>query len=64
MRIIAYIALAVAGVSIIAGLISRLTMTPISLAPGGVEAQTFLSFTDTALLVAITFILLEILGRK
>lgn len=68
MKKIAYIALIIGGVSLIIGIISRLTMTPVMLwtggLGGGVEASAFLSFTNTCLLIAITFILLEILKGK
>jgi len=63
MKTISYAAIAVAAISLIAGLISRLTLTPITLVPGGVEAQAILAFANTALLVAITFILLGILKK-
>lgn len=64
MKKVAYIFIIVAVVSLIAGLISRWTLTPITLVPAGLSAGVLLSFTNTCLLVAITFILLEILKGK
>ena len=56
MKTIAYIAIGVAAISLIVGIISRLTITPVG--PAGIEAQAFLGFANTCLLVAITLILL------
>ncbi len=64
MKTIAYIAIAVAAISLVVGIISRWTLTPIALVPGGLEAHTLLVFTNTCLLIAITFILLQILKIK
>ena len=61
MKTIAYVAVVVAGISLITGIISRWTLTPITLVPGGLEAQAFLTFANTCLLIAITFILLDML---
>lgn len=63
MKTIAYITVVVAVISLIAGIISRWTLTPIAFVPGGLEAQTLLTFTNTCLLFAITFILLGILKK-
>ena len=60
MKTIAYLAIVAAAISLIAGIISRLTLTPIAFVPGGLEADTLLTFTNTCLLAAITFILLGI----
>lgn len=64
MKMIAYVAIVVAAISLIAGIISRWTLTPIALVPGGLEAQALLTFTNTCLLIAITFILLEMSKAK
>lgn len=64
MKIVAYIALVVAALSLVVGIISRFTLTPIGLVPGGLEARAILAFTNTCLLVAVVFILLEILKTK
>ncbi len=65
MKAITYIAIAVAAISLIAGIISRLTMTPVPIVVrSGIEAHAFLAFTNTCLLIAITFILLQILKIK
>ncbi|MCM8801214.1 MAG: hypothetical protein NC912_04280 [Candidatus Omnitrophica bacterium] len=53
-------AIIVALVSLVLGIISRVTMFRLPLAPGGIGASAFLEFTNTCLLVAITFILLKI----
>lgn len=65
MKGIINIALVAAAISLILGIISRLTMTPIPIAPGGgIEAQVFLAFTDTCLLIAIALTLLQIAKAK
>ncbi len=64
MKTIAYIAIAVAAISLVAGIISRYTVTPVPIVQGGIEAHAFLAFTNTCLLIAVTFILLHILKTK
>ena len=68
MKTVAYVALIMGGISLIIGVVSRLTLTPFILGVGGVgggiEARAFLAFTNTCILIAITFILLEILKAK
>lgn len=64
MKAIAYIAIVIAAISLIVGIISRLTLAPVAMVRGGLEAQALLAFTNTCLLIAITFILLEILKSK
>lgn len=64
MKTIAYIFIVVAAVSLIVGLVSRLTLTPVSIVPGGATARSFLEFTNTCLLIAVTFILLHIVKIK
>ena len=65
MKIVANIAIVVAVIALIAGLISRITMTPVTLGCGGqLQARAFLAFANTNLLIAITFILLQILKAK
>ncbi len=54
--------LVIAGLSLIIGIISRLTLKPVG--PSMIEAQAFLQFTNTCLLIAITFTLLELLKSK
>lgn len=53
------IALVLAGVSLVMGIISRIMMMPIPPGNCGLEANAFLRFTDTCLLAAIAFMLLE-----
>ncbi|MFC1514951.1 hypothetical protein ACFL5X_03520 [Candidatus Omnitrophota bacterium] len=55
---LAKIVLVLAGLSLLTGIISRLSMTPIAIAPNGLEAQNFLDFTNICLLAAIALILL------
>lgn len=64
MKAIAYIAIAVAAISLVAGIISRYTVTPIPIMQVGIEAHAFLAFTNTCLLIAVTFILLHMLKTK
>jgi hypothetical protein len=68
MKTMAYVALIVGVISLIIGVVSRLTLTPLILGVGGVGGglggRAFLAFTNTCLLIAITFILLEILKAK
>lgn len=60
MKKLAYIALIVAGISLVAALISRFAMTPITFGVGGkLQAEAILQFTSVCLLAAIAFILLE-----
>ena len=48
--------------SLVAAIISRFTMRPLAIAPGGgLQAEVLLNFANTCFLVAITFILL---GQK
>ncbi|MFH1092670.1 MAG: hypothetical protein V1739_00785 [Candidatus Omnitrophota bacterium] len=53
------IALILAGVSLVIGIVSRITMTPIPAARSGLEAEAFLEFTNTCLLAGILFSLLD-----
>jgi len=53
------IALALAGISLVIGVISRILVTPIPAGTGGIEANAFLRFTNTCLLAVIAFKLLE-----
>lgn len=62
MKTIAYVVLIVGGISLIMGIISRLTLTPVG--AGRIEAQAFLAFANTCFLAAITFILLQMLKNK
>ncbi|RKY57570.1 MAG: hypothetical protein DRP95_06865 [Candidatus Latescibacterota bacterium] len=59
-RILMYVAGIVALVSLIIGIISRLALTPIA----GITASAFLRFTDTCLLFAVNFGLLQLLQAK
>jgi len=55
MKQIAIISVIVAVVSLVVGIISRLTLRPIN----GIEAQAFLRLSQTLLLLAIALVLLE-----
>ena len=61
MRAIVYIAIIVGAISLVLGIISRITLQPVG---PGIEAQAFLQFTNTCLLVAITFAVLRLLKAK
>jgi len=57
--------LVLAVISLVVGIISRLTMVPVPIPPkGAIEAEAFLAFTNTCLLIAITLILLQLLKAK
>ncbi len=62
MKAIAYIAIIVGAISLVVGIISRITLTPVG--PGAVEAQAFLRFTNTCLLAAIALGILELVKSK
>lgn len=64
MKAIVYLAVVIGMLSLLVGVISRLTMTPVLVVRGGLEAEAFLAFTNTCLLIATTFILLQILKSK
>ena len=55
----AKIAMVLAAVSLVIGIVSRITMMPIPSGATGLEANAFLRFTNTCLLAAILFVLLE-----
>ncbi len=55
----AKIALMVAAISLVVGIVSRITMTPVPSAISGLKANAFLRFTNTCLLAAILFSLLD-----
>ena len=59
MRKIAVLVLVLGGLSLILGIVSRFTMTPVPIVKGGLEAETFLLFTNTCVLASIALILLE-----
>jgi len=62
MKVIAYIAIIIAAISLVVGIVSRLTLQPIG--PMRIQAQAFLQFANTSLLVAITFAILQLLKAK
>lgn len=62
MKMITYVAIVVAAISLIVGIISRITLKPVG--PMGIEAEALLQFTNTCLLVAITFAVLQLLKVK
>ena len=62
MKAIVKISIIVAAISLIVGIVSRLTLTPVG--PMMIQAQAFLQFTNTCLLVAITFAVLQLLKAK
>ncbi len=62
MKTIVNISLIIAAISLIVGIISRITIAPVG--PMQIEAQAFLEFTNTCLLVALTFAVLQLLKSK
>ncbi len=65
MKVVINILLVIAILSLIAGIISRLTLIPLPIAPGaGIEARSLLAFTNTCLLIAIALMLLQISKSK
>jgi hypothetical protein len=58
MKNLSMLAVVVALICIILGLISRYTMKPLALAPGGLEANALFVFANTCLLMAITMMLM------
>jgi len=63
MKKAANIALVLAGISLVVGVVSRLMVMPIPPGMHGLEAGAFLGFTNTCLLAAIAFLLLEKQGK-
>ena len=61
---IAKTAIAVGFVSLTVGIISRMKMMPIYLVRGGLEAQALLLFSMACFLIAIAFLLLELVEAK
>ena len=65
MKAVANIALVVAAISLVVGIISRLTICPVPIGLGrGIEAESFLAFTNTCLLIAIALMLLQLVKAK
>jgi hypothetical protein len=46
-------------ISLVLGVISRVTMIPLPVAPGGLEAEVWLNFANTCFLFSIAFLLFE-----
>ena len=57
MKAIANVVIVVAVLTFIVAIISRFTMTPLGVVPGGLEAEALLSFTNTCLLIAVVLLL-------
>lgn len=62
MKVLSYVALVAAAVSLIIGIASRVMVQPIG--PMQIEAQAFLQFANTCLLAAIAFAVLQLLQSK
>ncbi len=60
MKAIATVIMIIGIVSLIAALVSRITMIPIIVVPGDLEAGALLSFANTCFLISIIIILGEI----
>jgi len=63
MKAIGTVAMIIGIVCLIAAVVSRISMTPIMLVPGGLEAGAILAFANTCLLISIVLILSE-MGKK
>jgi len=63
MKAVAGIIMVIGIVSLVAAVVSRLTMTPIAVIPGGLEADALLTFTNTCLLISIIIMMGE-MGKK
>ena len=59
MKALASIALVLAVVSVVLGIVSRATMSPIPIFPGGLEAGALLTLANTFLLAAAVAILMQ-----
>jgi hypothetical protein len=59
MKTVANIAIVLAVVSLVLGVVSRATMNPIPVFPGGLQAQALLMLANTFLLAAIVAILMQ-----
>jgi hypothetical protein len=59
MKALANIALVLAVVSLVLGIVSRATMNPIPVFPGGLEAKALLMLANTFLLAAAVAILMQ-----
>lgn len=58
------VVLFVAGVSLLMGIISRVTLRPVPIANTGIEAEAFLNFTNTCLFMAIVLLLQQLVKSK
>lgn len=63
MKAIATVIMIIGIICLVAAVISRITMIPIMLVPGGLEAGALLAFTNTCLLISIVLMLTE-MGKK
>lgn len=63
MKAVANVVMIIGIVSLIAAVVSRVTMTPIAIVPGGLEASALLAFTNTCLLISMVLMLGEA-GKK
>ena len=62
MKAIVNISLVIAAISLVVGIISRITLIPVG--PMGIRAHALLEFTNTCLLVAIAFAVLQLVKAK
>lgn len=63
MKAIATVTMIIGIVSLIAAVVSRITMTPVMVVTGGLGAGALLAFTNTCLLISIILMLGE-MGKK
>ncbi|MDD5566259.1 MAG: hypothetical protein PHG31_05160 [Candidatus Omnitrophica bacterium] len=58
------VVLFVAGVSLLTGIISRITLFPVPIANTGIEAEAFLNFANTCLLIAAVLLLQQLVKSR
>jgi hypothetical protein len=60
MRQVGIIAIIVGVISLVLAAYSRVTLEPLGIVPGGLTTENFIGITNTCLLAAIAFVLLDI----
>jgi len=61
MKTLANLALLLAALSFVVGVISKITLKPVPILPGGLEAEALLIFTNTCILFAVA---LKLMGKN
>ena len=57
MKMIVNVVILAGVLAFVVAIISRMTMTPLTIVPGGLEAEAILSFANTCLLIAAVLLL-------